>query len=264
MCLECSRPSSWRELVKTRPRAVSLPSPASALSTRPRSSAIDTGETFRRARISLPGWASCPSGDLGRGGRAHPYGLGPGLQPLAPGRRLGSASGRRIKGLRRRHPDDRQLQHPRPPARRQRPKKDGRSGCMGRSRGGLTTKIHALVDASGLPIALKLTEGQAHDGRSAATCSVLSPTVRSCRRSRLRQRRPPSGARRAWGEGQHQALAPNQPPGLLPLSLPLPEPRRALLQQTQALPRHRHPLRQGPRQLPGCRQTRFSQNLDAV
>jgi transposase len=38
---------------------------------------------------------------------------------------------------------------------------------MGRSRGGLTTKIHALVDADGLPIALKLTEGQAHDGRSA-------------------------------------------------------------------------------------------------
>ena len=38
---------------------------------------------------------------------------------------------------------------------------------MGRSRGGLTTKIHALVDADGLPIALKITEGQAHDGRSA-------------------------------------------------------------------------------------------------
>jgi transposase len=39
---------------------------------------------------------------------------------------------------------------------------------MGRSRGGLTTKIHALVDAEGRPIVLKLTEGQAHDGRSAA------------------------------------------------------------------------------------------------
>lgn len=39
---------------------------------------------------------------------------------------------------------------------------------MGRSRGGLTTKIHALVDAIGRPIRLKLTEGQAHDGRSAA------------------------------------------------------------------------------------------------
>jgi transposase len=32
----------------------------------------------------------------------------------------------------------------------------------------LTTKIHALVDANGLPITLKLTEGQAHDGKSAA------------------------------------------------------------------------------------------------
>ena len=39
---------------------------------------------------------------------------------------------------------------------------------MGRSRGGLTTKIHALVDANGLPVVLKLTPGQAHDGRSAA------------------------------------------------------------------------------------------------
>jgi transposase len=38
---------------------------------------------------------------------------------------------------------------------------------MGRSRGGLTTKIHALVDSNGNPIALKLSEGQAHDGRSA-------------------------------------------------------------------------------------------------
>ena len=38
---------------------------------------------------------------------------------------------------------------------------------MGRSRGGLTTKIHALVDADGLPITLMLTEGQAHDGASA-------------------------------------------------------------------------------------------------
>ena len=38
---------------------------------------------------------------------------------------------------------------------------------MGRLRGGLITKIHALVDSNGLPIALKLSEGQAHDGKSA-------------------------------------------------------------------------------------------------
>jgi transposase len=39
---------------------------------------------------------------------------------------------------------------------------------MGRSRSGLTTKFHALVDANGLPILLKLTAGQAHDGRRAS------------------------------------------------------------------------------------------------
>ena len=38
---------------------------------------------------------------------------------------------------------------------------------MGRSRGGLTTKIHAVVDANGLPIRLALSEGQVHDSKSA-------------------------------------------------------------------------------------------------
>lgn len=38
---------------------------------------------------------------------------------------------------------------------------------MGRLRGGLTARIHTLIDAWCLPIALKFTEGQAHDGRSA-------------------------------------------------------------------------------------------------
>ncbi|MGB3391189.1 MAG: IS5 family transposase [Pseudaminobacter sp.] len=70
--------------------------------------------------------------------------------------------------LRWRCADDRLVLDPRASARCQRPKKDQRSRCMGRSRGGLTTKIHALVDAEGRPIRLKLTEGQAHDGRSAA------------------------------------------------------------------------------------------------
>lgn len=35
--------------------------------------------------------------------------------------------------------------------------------CVGRSRGGPTTKIHALVDAHGNPTRIKITEGQAHD-----------------------------------------------------------------------------------------------------
>ncbi len=38
---------------------------------------------------------------------------------------------------------------------------------VGRSRGGLTTNIHALVDSKGLPIRLALSAGQDHDSRLA-------------------------------------------------------------------------------------------------
>ncbi|WP_456726233.1 IS5 family transposase [Bradyrhizobium sp. USDA 3397] len=38
---------------------------------------------------------------------------------------------------------------------------------IGRSRGGLTSKIHALVDSNGLPVRLALTPGEAHDNRLA-------------------------------------------------------------------------------------------------
>jgi transposase len=47
-----------------------------------------------------------------------------------------------------------------------------RRQSMGRSRGGLTSKIHAVVDASGLPVRLALTAGEGHDHRLAG--SLLS------------------------------------------------------------------------------------------
>ena len=42
-------------------------------------------------------------------------------------------------------------------------KKHGADQAIGQSRGGLTTKIHAIVDALGNPVALSLTPGQAAD-----------------------------------------------------------------------------------------------------
>jgi transposase len=39
---------------------------------------------------------------------------------------------------------------------------------MGRSRGGLSSKIHAVIDKNGLPVRLALTAGEAHDNRLAA------------------------------------------------------------------------------------------------
>src|SRR5262249_16265754 len=42
-----------------------------------------------------------------------------------------------------------------------------RKQSMGRARGGLTSKIHAVVDTNGLPGRLALTAGEAHDNRLA-------------------------------------------------------------------------------------------------
>jgi hypothetical protein len=114
---------------------------------------------------------------------------------------------------------------------------------MGRSRGGLTTKIHALVDSEGLPIVLKLTEGQAHDGRSAADMleTVTQGTIlladRAYDSNLLRE---PGGARRL---GQCQSHATSLgPAGFQPVPLSLSQSRRALLQQAQTLPSRRHAI----------------------
>src|SRR5215211_9310024 len=42
-----------------------------------------------------------------------------------------------------------------------------RSQSMGRSRGGLTSTIHVVVDTNGLPVRLALRTGEAHDNRLA-------------------------------------------------------------------------------------------------
>ena len=43
------------------------------------------------------------------------------------------------------------------------PKKDKSDQCIGRSKGGLSTKIHATCDALGNPTGFHLTPGQTHD-----------------------------------------------------------------------------------------------------
>ena len=47
-----------------------------------------------------------------------------------------------------------------------------RRQSMGRSRGGLTSKIHAVVDTNGLPVRLVLTAGEAHDNWLAGRASI--------------------------------------------------------------------------------------------
>lgn len=73
----------------------------------------------------------------------------------------------------------RQHHRPRAPAQRGRAKKRGGDEAIGRSRGGLSTKIHATADALGNPTGLHLTGGEAHDlaGADALLPQVAAATV---------------------------------------------------------------------------------------
>jgi transposase len=46
--------------------------------------------------------------------------------------------------------------------------------AMGGLRGGLTSKIHTVVDSNGLPIRLVLTAGEAHDNQLAVKAGMKS------------------------------------------------------------------------------------------
>ena len=130
---------------------------------------------------------------------------------------------------------------------------------MGRSRGGLTSKIHAVVDANGLPVRIGLTPGEAHDNR---LCSVLLSGLhpqtmlladRGYDADWIREFISAKGAL-----GQYPAEAEPQGADLLQsISLPSAQPRRAVLQQDQAMSARRHPIRQARRQLPRLRQARI-------
>ena len=66
-------------------------------------------------------------------------------------------------GFRQRIRYDRQYDRSCPSTQCRRPKKDGENQAIGRSKGGLSTKIHLMVDALGNPLAFFLTAGQAPD-----------------------------------------------------------------------------------------------------
>src|SRR6476619_6970823 len=53
---------------------------------------------------------------------------------------------------------------------------DSGKEAVGRSRGGLTCKLHVVVDGRGLPLRLGITAGQAHDNRLCSTLLIgLAP-----------------------------------------------------------------------------------------
>ena len=138
---------------------------------------------------------------------------------------------------------------------------------MGRSRGGLTTKVHAVVDA-------KRPAHYPEADRGPRLTTVAAPpdmldtigpgqTLLADRAYDSDALRQTLDQRGAWA--QHQAHA--QPQARSPaFSAFLYKDRNlggALLQQAQALQGRRNPIRQARRKLPRWRQARLSTNLDA-
>ena len=75
---------------------------------------------------------------------------------VAPLQSTGAGCGQRIR-------HDRFDHRARPPAQRRCKRGEPHQQAIGRSRGGLSTKIHATLDALGNPTGFHLTPGQAHD-----------------------------------------------------------------------------------------------------
>ena len=130
-----------------------------------------------------------------------------------------------------------------------------RRQSMGRSRGGLTSKIHAVVDTNGLPVRLALTAGEAHDNRLAGKLlsRLKSGTMLLADRGYDADwiRCPCSPARRM---GEHPTKTKSDRDAMLQsVSLPGAQLGRAVLQQDQALSARSNALRQARGQLPCIR-----------
>jgi transposase len=119
---------------------------------------------------------------------------------------------------------------------------DNNHQAMGRSRGGLTSKIHAVVDTNGLPVHLALTPGEAQSAVFGSP-QRLAPTNDLTRGSWIRRGLDQGACPPARSMGEHPAETKSQRPNLLePVSVSRAELDRTLLQQNQAMSACRNPI----------------------
>ena len=119
-------------------------------------------------------------------------------------------------------------------------RKGGLGGaCLGRSRGGFSTKIHLRANAYGLPIGVVLTSGEAHD---ASAYPDLMGERDSDPGVLLGDRGYDSDGIRRDARDPDEAQ-PQGPTLGRPRPLRASEPRRALHQQAEELPPCRYALR---------------------
>jgi hypothetical protein len=87
---------------------------------------------------------------------------------------------------------------------------------VGRSRGGLTCRIHAVVDTNGLPDYLALTPGEAHDNPAVFGFAQRAvPKNNVARRSRIWRELDQGAYPTASSLGEHSAETQSERPNLL-------------------------------------------------
>ena len=153
------------------------------------------------------------------------------------------------------------------------PRAEPADHALGRSRGGMSTKVHRLVDGRGRPLVVLVAPGQAGDS------PMLAPVLAQLRVARAHPGRPRTRPSRLIGDkafssrahralllrrgiiADRRALRPVHPPpsprpprrpavGLRRPDLQAAQRRRARVQPAQGLARPGHPLRQARPHLP--------------
>lgn len=154
---------------------------------------------------------------------------------------------------------------------------------FGRSRGGISTKLHHLVDGHGLPLVITVTPGQFGDSPMLipllAHLRVIRPTGRPrTRPNRLRGDKAYSSRairQHLRDRGHPAAIRPDRSPRptrltrqtphhLRPRRLPTPQRHRTPLRRPQAMARPRYPLRQTRHRLPLTSRPQRRHRLDAT
>ena len=228
----------------------------------PSAAAQSTGSASGRRPTGDQRHCSCAESGLPMGGlpcalRAVDDGL-QSLQPVVSTRALAAPVRRPGNNRCGRHADHRQHDGQGPSLCRGR-KRGALAQAIGRSRGGRTTKIHAVVDCLGRLIAFEITPGQLGDVRVAGSLLAPMPAARLCIADTAYDS---NGLRQFLSERGTQPVIPNNPTRkrFHPFDADIykqPQSHRAHVLSAQGLAPHRHSLRQAGRQLRSRRRHRY-------
>jgi transposase len=137
-------------------------------------------------------------------------------------------------------------------------KRGVQSNALGRSRGGFSTKLHAVVDTKGRPIYIAITPGQRHEMIKADELLANAPGKAFIADAGYDSNPIPAGHPRQEEAGRHRLQArANAQAAEVSRAVQQALSRRVLLPQLEALPRHRHALREDSAELPRTHPSRM-------